>query len=196
MTKYKKVKIIATLGPASENQETIESLINEGVDIFRFNLTHSNKEETVNRTKMIRKAEKKLGRPVSIMGDLGGPKIRTGEVAEERMLKVGDALNILDNESKEENSITINFPEILKELAVGAEIYLGDGMPKLQVKKIIKNGVAAKVIVGGLLKSKMGFAAQGLAIRSVKLSKRDSDFVKLMAELNIDSMAVSFVQSG
>lgn len=192
----KKVKIVATLGPASEQPEMVLKLAAAGVDVFRFNLTHSNLEESKKRRDAIRTAELKVKRPLAIMGDLGGPKIRTGNLDGEYMLEPGQTLKIMREQilgSRE--AVSLNFPEIVDNLEVGAEIYLNDGMPKLEVEKKIKGGVLARVVVGGTLKPRMGFSAQGLAVNGFKLAAKDKDDIKMMAKIGADALAISFVQS-
>ncbi len=193
---HKKVKIVATVGPASENPEMLLRLAERGVDVFRFNLTHATEEESQRRTDAIRSAEKKLGRPLAIMGDLGGPKIRTSIVDQEVQLEPGQKIKIMRKvEKPSHEAISLNFPEIVDSLELGAEVYLNDGAPKLEVEKKISDGVIARVIVGGVLKSKMGFSAQGLAVKGFKLAKKDKDDIKMMAKVGADALAISFVQS-
>lgn len=192
----KKVKIVATLGPASEQPDMILKLASLGVDVFRFNLTHSNLEESQKRCNAIRAAEKKVGKPLAIMGDLGGPKIRTSSLEGEYALEPGQTLKIMhDLKTSSREAISLNFPEIVDSLEIGAEVYLNDGMPKLEVEKKVKGGVVARVVVGGTLKSRMGFSAQGLAVNGFKLSAKDKSDIGMMAKIGADSLAISFVQS-
>ena len=193
---HKKVKIVATLGPASDDPKMIHILASRGVDVFRFNLTHAFEEELRKRTEAIRAVEKKLKRPLAIMGDLGGPKIRTSVVDREVQLEPGQKITIVKKLSTPSHeAISLNFPEIVDSLEVGAEVYLNDGLPKLEVEKKISGGVVARVVVGGTLKSKMGFSAQGLAVKKFKLAEKDKQDIKLMAKLGADALAISFVQS-
>ncbi|MEK7600356.1 MAG: pyruvate kinase [Patescibacteria group bacterium] len=190
---HKKVKIVATLGPASDSPEMILKLAKLGVDVFRFNLTHATLEESHARTKAVRKAEETLARPLAIVGDLGGPKIRTGMTAE-RQVHAGDVIRFVKSEDGTD-ALTINFPEIIDHLAVGAEIYLNDGAPKLEVTRIQKGVVTARVVVPGVIKSKMGFSAQGMHVNAFTLSAKDKADIKMMAEVGADALAISFVQS-
>ncbi len=192
----KKVKIVATLGPASDNAEMILKLAKTGVDVFRLNLSHRTREESELSFKNIRAAEKAVGRPLAIMGDLAGPKIRIGNVRAEVDLVAGQKIKIVSkNVEGDASQISLNFPEILKNLEKNAEIYIGDGLIKLIVEKKIENGVLARVVVGGKLKSRKGFSAQGLAISQFKLSAKDKEDIKTMVELGADALAVSFVQT-
>jgi pyruvate kinase len=192
----KKVKIVATLGPASDNAEMILKLAKSGVDVFRLNLSHRAREESVESFKNIRAAEKIVGRPLAIMGDLAGPKIRIGTVMPGVTLKAGQQIKVVSKPVEgSADQISLNFPEILDNLEKGAEIYIADGVIKLRVEKKTSDGVIAKVIIGGDLISKKGFSAQGMAIGAFKLSAKDKVDIKTMIELGADALAVSFVQT-
>lgn len=192
----KKVKVVATIGPASDNKEMILKLAQAGADIFRLNLSHRKKEESLSTIRFIRSVEKRLGRPLSILGDLAGPKIRIGIVADGTELFTGRKILITTKKvlgsSKE---ITVNFPDVLKNIEMGAEIYLGDGLIKLEAEKRINGVVQAKVIVGGRLISRMGFSAQGLYGKRFALSKKDREDIVTMVQGGADALAVSFVQT-
>jgi pyruvate kinase len=194
-TNLKKVKIIATLGPASERKETIKELAVSGVDIFRINLSHAIKEDILERIKRIREVEKELGRPIAILGDLVGPKIRIGTVEPGVILENGQKLKIFSKQvygSKE--GFSVNFPQILKDIPVGAEVYIGDGEIKLLVTERVDDGLIAKVIVGGELRPRKGFSAHGISMR-FPLTEKDEADIKMMVEAGADALAVSFVQS-
>jgi pyruvate kinase len=130
------------------------------------------------------------------MGDLAGPKIRIGSVRPGVTLTSGQQIKIVSQAVEgDKTQISLNFPEILENLEKGAEIYIADGVIKLRVEKKIKDGVLAKVVVGGDLSSRKGFSAQGLALSKFKLSAKDKEDIKTMVELGADALAVSFVQT-
>ncbi|MBP9822409.1 MAG: pyruvate kinase [Candidatus Pacebacteria bacterium] len=192
----KKVKIVATLGPASDNAEMVLKLAQKGVDVFRLNFSHRSREESEKSFKYIREAEALIGRPLAIMGDLAGPKIRIGTVAPGVILKEGQTIKVVSKTVEgSDKEVSLNFPEILNNLQKGAEIYIADGTLKLVVEKKIPDGVLAKVIIGGELISKKGFSAQGLAISDFKLSPKDKEDIKTLVDLGADAIAVSFVQT-
>ena len=192
----KKVKIIATTGPSVENAESILELAREGVDIFRINFSHATPEEATSRLKWVREAEKKLGRPLTVMGDLAGPKIRIGEIESNVILETGQKMKIYKKELiGSEDGCSLNHPEIVDALEVGAIVYVDDGNLKFEVVEKEKESVTVKVIVGGELKPRKGFSAEGLSLRSQGLSDKDKRDIKLMMELGADALAVSFVQT-
>ena len=193
----KKVKIVATLGPASDTPEMTLKLAEAGVDVFRLNLSHRvDRKETENSVNNIRAVEKKLGRPLTILGDLAGPKIRIGTVKEEVTLKAGHKIKVTSKKVEgDENIISLNFPEILKNLKKGSEIYIGDGAIILKTEKIVSDGVVARVTVGGVLKSRKGFAAQGLTVSNFVLTEKDKKDIAMAVELGVDAIGISFVQT-
>ena len=193
---HKKVKIVATIGPASDSPEMLLKLAERGVNVFRLNLSHKNREEMLANIATIRAVEKKLGWPLTIMGDLGGPKIRTGSFDKEYNLETGHKLEIVsDQVTGNDEKFSLNFPSIIDSLEPGAEVYLNDGIPKLEVVKKTKAGVIVKVVVPGLVKSRMGFMAQGLALEKFELTAKDKHDIKVMVEGGADALAVSFVQT-
>lgn len=195
LTPSKKVKVIATLGPASESEETILALARTGVDIFRINLSHAVKEDIYERVRRIREVEKSIGRPLAILGDLVGPKIRIGTAEPGVILETGKKIRIFSKQVYgSTEGFSINFPTILRELPRWAEVYLGDGEIKLEVVSKDDEGVIAKVIVGGELRARMGFSAHGISMR-FPLTEKDETDIKMMLETGADALAVSFVQT-
>jgi pyruvate kinase len=192
---FQKVKIVATLGPASDTPEMILKLARTGVNVFRLNLSHYSIEKSLQSIKNIHRAEKILKAPIGILGDLAGPKIRIGDVPKGVKLQTGQKITIVSHAGKDSRALTVNFPKILKSLERGAEIYLGDGLIKLEVIKKTPGGVITRVLVGGTLASRMGFSAQGLALARFKLSRKDIGDIAEMTRAGITALAVSFVQS-
>lgn len=190
-----KVKIIATLGPASDSREKILDLAQAGVDVFRINLSHAQKNEVFERVNRIRQAEKIFGQPLAIMGDLVGPKIRIGTVEPGVILEKGRKLKILTKQTYgSSDSVSINFPQIIKNLEKNHEIYLGDGEIKLEVIEKLPEGVLTKTVVGGEMRPRMGFSSHGISMR-FPLTEKDEGDIKMMVEAGADALAVSFVQT-
>jgi pyruvate kinase len=197
MLKNKKIKIVATLGPSSQSSEIIKDLALAGVDVFRLNLSHQKKENIKNIVKIIRETEKKLAKPLSIMGDLGGLKVRIGRVKENTVLKNGETIKISTEQVENSNEvISINYPSLISQFKKGTQILIDDGLIKLVITKELSGKFAlAKVEVGGVLLSNKGFFAQGISLSSLGLPQKDIDDIKLMVDLDADSIAASFVQS-
>ncbi len=192
----KKVKIIATIGPASNSPETIEALAHEGVDVFRINLSHSDKEFAHKAVTAIRNVEKKSGRPLTIMGDLAGPKIRIGDVEDNVELIRGEIVKIhRETVVGSVEGFSLNRKEIIDALEKDAEVFIDDGYIKLVVEDKIPEGVLARVLVGGILKPRKGFSAEGLSVSSTGLSAKDKADIEMMLEEGVDALAISFVQT-
>jgi pyruvate kinase len=192
----KKVKIVATIGPASNSPESILKLAEHGVDIFRINMSHSQKEWVLPVIESIRVAEKTLKRPLTIMGDLAGPKIRLGDVVENLHIHNDSEVEIVSEEIiGNYKQLSINYPDIIPQLEKGAEIYIDDGRIKLEVIGKSKNGVMTKVLVGGDIKPRKGFYAQGISLDLKDLSEKDKTDLMIMHDAGADAIAVSFVQT-
>lgn len=196
MIKNKQVKIVATLGPASDSYKMILDLAKAGVDIFRINLSHATDSEIASRFQNIRKAEKELARPLTIMGDLAGLKIRIGEIAPGAVLEKGKTVTIVKEEIQgDAERFSLNFPSVVEYVESGSTIYIDDGAIKLKAGKKIKNGIQATVVAGGTLSSRKGFLSEGLALGKVGISEKDKNSIKLMVKMGVDALAISFVQN-
>lgn len=192
----KPVRIIATLGPASENKDTIYQLARAGVDVFRLNFSHATEEEARRRASYIRAAERKLGRPLAILGDLPGPKIRVGNVKEGTILEVGEYIEIHSTiVAGSSKKISLNYPGIVKHLKKGATVYIDDGKIKLEISEVFTGYVRAKIIVGGELSSRKGFSADNIRFDNFTVGKKDKEALRIMQLINVDIIAISFVQN-
>jgi len=192
--KCKKVKIVATLGPASDNPKTIEKLIHAGVNVFRINCAHlKSAREIKERIRRVRAAEKKAGMPVSVLADLAGPKVRIGGVEAIREVQTGERI-IFAKKGDGKGRLTLNDSHLLKKLNTGTNIYLGDGTIKLRVIGRTGDEVRTRVEIGGALRPRMGFQAVGVTLQKFILSAKDR--ADLMAALlaGVDAVALSFVQ--
>ncbi|HSA84336.1 MAG TPA: pyruvate kinase [Patescibacteria group bacterium] len=194
--KNKPVKIVATLGPATHSKAIIADLARAGVDIFRINLSHAHVVEVAERCQWIREAEKVVNRPLTIMGDLPGPKIRISEMKEDTFIRKGDTFLISkDTVIGNEKGCGLNHSSIIDILEVGAEVFMDDGSIKMVVRKKVDNGVETEVLVGGHLKSRKGFSAEGISLGTTGVSEKDRAGIALMLEHNADALAISFVQT-
>lgn len=193
----KHVGIVATLGPASDSPEKILALAKAGVDVFRFNMSHCPKDEALARTRNIRAAEKKIGRPLAIMGDLMGPKIRIGEVNKDFSLKIGQMVRFTGGRAVgEKDVLSVNYPGLLDNLRPGGVIFLGDGFIKLEVVRRAGKDVLARVLVAGeAIRPRMSFAAYGMGIRNFHLTDKDRVDIRILKDCEVDAVAMSFVQN-
>ena len=194
---YRKTKILATIGPSSEKINKIEKLVLSGVDAFRINCSHATHSQIKNYVENIRKVEKKLKKPIGILIDLQGPKLRIGEIENNIMtLKKGQKL-FLTNSKKSIRSNEVPLPEkkLFKSIKVNHPIFIDDGKIKLKVLKVSKDIIETKVILEGILRSNKGLNLPETILKSSALTESDKKNVKKGIELDVDWIALSFIQS-
>lgn len=191
----KKVKIIATVGPSINSKIKLIQMAQSGTDVFRLNMSHLSTDEALKLVKLIQAVELQVRRPLGILVDLSGPKIRVGKVKEGSILIGNQKVKIVVNQILGSNEkFFINHPSLLKQFKKGTTIFLGDGEIILEVLKNDKNLATARVISGGTLRSNMGFLARDIALRNTRTVKDTKD-IKELAKSGITAFALSFVQS-
>jgi len=198
----RKTKIICTIGPASQDPDTLEKMIRSGMDLARINTSHSEMEEVTGMVKMIREISEKCERDIAIMLDLQGPKIRIGKLAEDLELKYGQKVVLsIDFEKKSAGSspvvIPVTYSKFIDDIEEGTTIFIDDGLIEFRVLKIAANGKDAEceVVTGGTLSSNKGINLPGVSVSVNSVTKRDIDFLKLGLELEVDFIAQSFVRT-
>ncbi len=191
-------KIVATLGPASSNETTFRELVRAGLDVARLNFSHGDHEDKLRLMAMVRKVSAEERRSICILGDLQGPKIRTGRL-ENRIpvqLVAGQKLTITPRDiSGTVECIGTTFPTLAENLEPGARILLSDGLIELHVSAIHGADVECDVINGGLLGEHKGINLPGIPVRVPALTEKDEIDLKFAIENGIDAIAVSFVRT-
>jgi pyruvate kinase len=190
----KRTKIVATIGPSSESKENIQSLIESGVNVFRFNTKHNTSKWHAEKMELVKKVSSEMGVHVGILVDLQGPDIRIGKLsAIELDLKDGDIVYL---EEKITRRVSIELSKkYIKSIRKGQEIIIDDGRVILKTLSVENgNAVKAKVVQGDLLHAKKGVFFPGLKIDSPALTKRDKEYIKLAAKIDADFLAISFVR--
>ena len=197
MNKYiKKTKIIATLGPASSDKETMLQLVQAGVDIFRINFSHADYDIVKKNVETIREINQELGQSVGILGDLQGPKLRVGVVKEGSYLNPGDILTFT-NEKIEGDSkrVYMTYQKFPQDVKVGETIMIDDGKLVLQVTETNNvDTVRAKTIQGGPLSSKKGVNLPNTNVSLPALTEKDVEDANFILDLELDWIALSFVR--
>ncbi len=193
----RRAKIVATLGPASLDKSIIKNLLTAGMDVARINFSHGDHQEHSRMIKNLREAARELDRPVTILQDLSGPKIRTGElVAGPIELVQGKQLILTtDDLSTGDGSVPVNYQDFPTSVTAGGRILLDDGNLELVVKKITGNQVITEVVQGGLLKSRKGINLPGAKINLDALTEKDLLDLEFGLANDIDVLALSFVRS-
>lgn len=192
----RKTKIICTIGPASESPEKLVALIRAGMDVARLNFSHGTREEHLKKIETIRQMAKRLGKPVSILQDLSGPKIRVGKVKEGGVeLKKGDAFLLTTREIMgDERGVTVSYAPLPKEVRVGDTILLSDGTIELRVLGSNGQNVQCQIVVGGVLTSHKGVNFPTRSILAPAFTEKDHQDLLFGIKHGIDLIALSYVR--
>lgn len=190
----KKTKIIATLGPSSDDPKIMEKLIDAGANLFRINFSHATEEEKASRIKYLREIGDKRKRPVAILQDLQGPKIRVGNIEGAMDLKVGETV-VLTIKKPKIGQIPVQYKGILKDVKVKDRILLADGKMALKVLSKGSGEIKCRVVAGGTLTSKKGINLPDSDVSLPALSTKDKEDVLFGLENDVDYIALSFVKS-
>lgn len=197
MDGFRRTKIVATIGPASSDKTTLRQLVDAGVDVMRLNFSHGNHEEKAALIACIREVETEAGRPIAILQDIQGPKIRVGHIAEAPIrLEAGDVLDIHgDGRVGEPGHISTNYPNLVNETDPGESIFLDDGAIELRVTSEHNSTVRCEVIVGGDLYPGKGVNLPGARLSVDTLTEKDRDDICFGIQHGVDYVALSFVRS-
>jgi pyruvate kinase len=193
----RRAKIIATLGPASSDKEKIKELLQAGMDVARINFSHGDHEDHSRVIKLLRKTADELNRSVTILQDLSGPKIRTGQLENGSAILEEDAQFILttDQITGNKDKVSVSYPELHSSVTIGGRILLDDGKLELSVTGIKGEEVITKVIQGGVLKPRKGVNLPGANLKLSALTDKDLRDLDFGLSLDIDVIALSFVRS-
>lgn len=194
----RRAKIVATLGPASSSEDIFRRLVRAGLDVARLNFSHGSHEQKAELIAMVRKVAREERKPVCILADLQGPKIRTGTLAGGKpvMLQAGQRLTITPErvEGTAERVSTV-FTTLAENLRPGDQILLSDGLIELRVIELQGADVVTEIINGGQLGEKKGINLPGVAIKVPSLTEKDEEDLEFAIAQKCDTIAVSFVQT-
>lgn len=199
----KQVKIVATLGPSCNDEKTLSAMINAGMDVARLNFSHGNHEEHTVRINLIRRLSDELQKPITILQDLQGPKLRVGKLPDEGIpLEPGQKIILapsdVDLPAEDDPgtiSIPMEVPNLIDNLSIGDRILLDDGLLELKTTNLGKDFLEAEVILGGILKSHKGVNLPGAALTIPALTEKDLIDLEFGLRVKVDVVAISFVQS-
>lgn len=196
MRRHRNVKIVATLGPASDTYEMIEALHKAGADVFRLNMSHGSHEEIRVKHEIIRKVEETLGSTIGILADLQGPKLRVGVFAgDSEQLTVGAAFRLdLDAAEGDASRVCLPHPEIFAALKPGASLLVNDGKIRLKVRDCGPDFADCTVVIGGVISNRKGVNVPDVELPLAALSDKDRADLEFVCDLGVDWLALSFVQ--
>jgi pyruvate kinase len=196
----RRTKILATLGPATDTQETIEAIIQAGANVVRMNFSHGKAQDHIDRAIKVRAAAKKLNKYVAILGDLQGPKIRVSRFVNDSVnLDVGQVFTLdaeLDVDAGTKEVVGIDYKALPDDVSEDDLLLLDDGRIQLRVTQVLGRKVHTTVTVGGKLSNNKGINRQGGGLTAEALTEKDKRDIITAAEINVDYLAVSFPRSG
>ncbi|MEE8339594.1 MAG: pyruvate kinase [Xanthomonadales bacterium] len=195
----RRTKIIATLGPATDDREVLEGVIRAGADVLRLNMSHGSVEEQAARARMVREVSSGLGREVALMADLQGPKIRVERFKKGSVeLSAGDEFT-LDAEDVaspgDRTRVGVSYPGLVNDVKSGDLLLLDDGMISMRVKSVSGGQIICAVENGGILRDRKGLNLQGGGLSLSGIAEHDLPHITAAAKMGVDYLAVSFVSN-
>src|SRR5438067_5540913 len=197
MHRSRKAKIVATLAPASTDSATIEAMYRAGADVFRLNVSHGSHDDHKARLDKLRALEHSLGRPVGVLLDLQGPKLRIGTFAEGKVVLEAGApfrLDLNAGQPGDRTRVALPHPEIFAALEPDTHLLLDDGRIELKVEKFTAESADTIVVNGGVLSDRKGVNVPGVVLPLSALTEKDRKDLAFGLNLGVDWVALSFVQ--
>ena len=194
----KKTKIICTMGPNTNDESLMRKLVQNGMDIARFNFSHGDHEEQKGRMDMLKKIREEENKPIAILLDTKGPEIRTGVLKDGKkvQLEAGETFTLTTDEIVGDNKIvSITYKGLVEDVKAGSTILIDDGLIELKVKDKKGNNINCEVVNGGELGEKKGVNVPNVAIRLPAITDKDRDDLKFGVEQGVDFIAASFVRN-
>ncbi|XAM50366.1 Pyruvate kinase [Terrisporobacter vanillatitrophus] len=196
MNNIKRTKIVCTLGPASESEEILRDLINNGLNVCRMNFSHGSHEEHKGRMDLVKKVREELGQPTAILLDTKGPEIRTGQFdVPEVLLEEGQTFTItMKDVMGNKEMCTVSYKELAKDVKPGDTILIDDGLVGLTVKEIKGDDIVCEVQNSGIVKNHKGVNVPGVKVNLPAITEKDRSDIEFGIEQGIDFIAASFVR--
>ncbi|HEY4411587.1 MAG TPA: pyruvate kinase [Gaiellaceae bacterium] len=195
MVPERRTKIVATLGPASESPERLRALIAAGMDAARLNLSHGTHAEHAERAERVRAIAAEVGRPVALIGDLQGPKLRVGHLDEPVLLTRGEKIVVCAEDSATDGELPVAPAVIGDVLKPGHDVLIDDGLVRLRVDSVEAGRASCAVVVGGRITSHKGVNLPGVPLPIPSITRKDAADLEFALELGVDFVALSFVRS-
>ncbi|MDG1709541.1 MAG: pyruvate kinase [Emcibacteraceae bacterium] len=196
MHRNRRTRIIATLGPAANTFEMVKKLSDAGADVFRLNMSHGTHQDAAALYAVVRDVEKETKRPIGILADLQGPKLRIGVFSVDKIIvKKGDSFTLdMDDKEGDQNRVQLPHPEIYQAVQPKTELLLNDGKIRLLIEKVNESEIVTTVLVGGELSDRKGVNVPSAILPLAALTEKDKKDLDFALELGVDWVALSFVQ--
>jgi pyruvate kinase len=189
-----RTKIVCTLGPASATPDVIRSLMEAGLDVARINFSHGTHEQHARTVATIRSLAHELKRPVAIMGDLQGPRIRIGDLEESIDVADGEELTFTHEPHAEPGDVPVTYDDLAHDVKIGGRILVNDGLLEFEVLSVSGHRVKVRAIHGGPIKSHKGMNLPGIDVSAPSLTEKDRGDILFAIEHDLDYVALSFVR--
>ena len=191
----RRTKIVATIGPASSSPETIAALLEAGMDGARLNMSHGTGAEAAERARMLRAAEEAAGRPIALIADLQGPKLRVGDLPQPLRLERGSDVVIAGEDAVVDGDLPVSPAVLGSVLQPGNDVLIDDGHVRLRVEAVERGRARCEVVVGGVVTSNKGVNLPGVPLPIPSLTRKDLEDLELALDMGVDYVALSFVRS-
>jgi pyruvate kinase len=191
----RRTKIVATIGPASGEPDRLRSLVEEGMDGARLNFSHGAHSHHAERVDAIRAVQEEIGRPLALIADLQGPKLRVGHLDEPVQLRPGDDIDLVGGESAPNGALPVSPAVIGDVLRPGHDVLIDDGLIRLKVAEVAGGRARCEILVGGQVLSHKGVNLPGVPVPIPSLTQKDVSDLELALSLEVDFVALSFVRS-
>lgn len=197
----KKTKIICSIGPSTQSWENFKGIVEAGMNVARINFSHATIEERRLDESLVKRANLELGANIAILYDTKGPDLRTCSFIDDKIeLVKGEKIRIIESDGEDrhdgtKDKITLNYPNVLKDLNIGSPILLDDGFYKLIVTSVEEDGVTCEIQNSGIIKSRRGVCMPGIKLDVPYVSEKDKEDIKYACLNDGDYLAISFVNS-
>jgi pyruvate kinase len=191
----RRTKIVATIGPASESRDALVELVGAGMDAARLNFSHGTHAQHAEWAERVRGVQQDLGRPLALIADLQGPKLRVGDLSEPVNLIQGGEVVVAGDIAARDGDLPVSPSVIGEVLEPGQEVLIDDGHVRLRVVEVEDGRARCTVVVGGVVTANKGVNVPGVPVRIPSLTRKDVDDLDLALELGVDFVALSFVRS-
>jgi len=191
----RRTKIVATLGPVSSSPESVKALAVAGMDAARLNFSHGTQEDHAARTRIVREVQSELQRPIALIADLQGPKLRIGDLAAPRNLVAGEEVTVAGDAQASDGVLPVAPSVIGQVLRPGHDVLIDDGLVRLRVEEVSEGRALCRVIVGGEVKEHKGVNLPGVPLPIPSLTQKDLSDLEFALGLGVDFVALSFVRA-